>query len=556
MIKIFSERYQKNIIECLKKDTAKIIFNSDGENYKNFFGFDTNDYFFKERIIQIIFEFNEPQLTSNFYGRYDNEKREVYVIDLVKKKLIERRAFIKYSNNSFHKDILIRFKWENLFDIIETQQNLLSEKEKKDFTCKINIFFKEYGIPWIIQEEGIITKELIRRNDYFNKLINVENVPDIKIITGIRRSGKSCLLNDFCSCLNPEEINIIRIDLKLEQYKELRIYDKLDNYIKNKFNDKKKNYLIIDEIQECNNFEKIIYSLHEEQKFNIFLSGSNAFIDDKNMASLFGGRYFNIKIYPFSFKEFNKYFNFSNPIDSFDKYVTKGGMAGSYLYNDEANAYSYINEIFKKTIFKDIIKKFNIEEKNEKLLKKITDYLMDNIGNKTSIKKIADCLKISSEITNLYIDYLCRSFLFYPFKSYDIKGKKYLEINEERKKYYLADVSFRFANIGTKDEDRGRIYENLVAIELLRRGYEVYIGILEEKEVDFVAIKNGYKNYFQVSDNISDPKTREREFKPLLSIKDAYPKTLIARTKNPKWQHEGIEVIDIGEWLNNNYMDK
>ena len=271
-----------------------------------------------------------------------------------------------------------------------------------------------------------------------------------------------------------------------------------------------------------------------------------------DLATLFGGRYFDLKMFPFSFKEFNIYYNNVNPIDSFDEYVTRGGMAGSYLYKNQNDAYEYINGIYKKTISKDIVKRFKVE--NEPLLTMIADFLMDNVGNKTSIRNIANSLtsnsyKVNDKTVGSYVDYLCKSFLFYPFTRYDIKGNKYLESD---KKYYLADLSFRFANIGTKNMDYGRLYENLVAIELLRRGYEVYVGVLYEKEIDFVAIKNGYKYYIQVSDDISRPETFEREVKPLLSIKDAYPKILIARTKHPESQYEGIRIIDIGEWLNNN----
>ena len=224
-------------------------------------------------------------------------------------------------------------------------------------------------------------------------------------------------------------------------------------------------------------------------------------------------------------------------------------MSGSYLYKNQKDAYQYINGIYKKTISKDIVKRFKIE--NEPLLIMIADYLMDNVGNKTSIRNIANCLTSNSYKTNdktvgAYVDYLCKSFLFYPFARYDIKGSKFLEID---KKYYLADLSFRFANIGTKNMDYGRLYENLVAVELLRRGYEVYVGVLYDKEVDFVAIKDGYKYYIQVCDDISREETFKREVSPLLAIKDAYPKMIIARTKHPESQYQGVRIVDIGEWL-------
>ena len=224
-------------------------------------------------------------------------------------------------------------------------------------------------------------------------------------------------------------------------------------------------------------------------------------------------------------------------------------MSGSYLYKNQNDAYQYINGIYKKTISKDIVTRFKVE--NEQLLLMIADYLMDNIGNKTSIRNVSNALTSKSYQTNhktvgSYVDYLCKSFLFYPFTRYDIRGNKYLEFD---KKYYLADLSFRFANIGTKNIDYGRLYENIVAIELLRRGYEVYVGVLYEKEIDFVAMKDGYKYYIQVSDDISREETFKREVTPLLSIKDAYPKMVIARTKHPESQYEGIRIIDIGEWL-------
>ena len=394
--------------------------------------------------------------------------------------------------------------------------------------------------------------KIIRRPYYLENLINVKDIPDIKIITGVRRSGKSKLLDAFYKYLNddPQEKNIVRIKLNLKSNESLLNPDELYKYIDKAYVEGIPNYLIIDEVQQCIGFERVINSLYEEERFDIYLSGSNAFMLSSDLATLFGGRYFDLKMYPFSYREFNIYYENDDPITSFDEYVVKGGMSGSYLYKTQQDAYGYINGIYKKTISRDIIQRFKIE--NEQLLIMIADYLMDNIGNKTSIRNIANSLTSNSYKTNdktvgAYVDCLCKSFLFYPFTRYDIKGTKFLESD---KKYYLADLSFRFANIGTKNMDYGRLYENLVAIELLRRGYEVYVGVLYEKEVDFVAMKDGYKYYIQVSDDISREETFKREVGPLLSIKDAYPKMLIARTKHPESQYEGIRVIDIGEWLN------
>ncbi len=393
--------------------------------------------------------------------------------------------------------------------------------------------------------------KLIERKVYIEQLKNVMDTPDIKVITGVRRSGKSKLMDAFITYLNSlsDDKNIIRIKLNLKEFENLKNGDNLYRYIEERFNANVPNYLFIDEVQLCNGFETVVNSLYEEEKFDIYLTGSNAFLLSSDLATLFGGRVFEINMYPFSFNEYLLYYP-ENDIDlAFDNYVIKGGMAGSYLYKTQSDANKYLYNIVRTTITKDIVTKFRIE--NEDLLNMIVDFLMDNIGNKTSIRNIANSLTSNTYKTNdktcgAYIDYLCRSFLFYPFKRYDVKGKKYLESD---KKYYLADLSFRYATIGTKNADYGHIYENLVAIELLRRGYEVYVGQLGEKEVDFVAIKNGVKTYIQVSDDISRKDTLKREVSPLLSIKDAYPKMIIARTKHPESQIEGIKIVDIARWL-------
>ena len=392
--------------------------------------------------------------------------------------------------------------------------------------------------------------KLIERSYYLNKLQAVKDIPDIKVITGLRRSGKSKLLDAYANILERETTNnVIRIPLHLKKYEKLRNGNDLYEYIDSKYRDNSNNYLLIDEVQMCQDFEESINSLHEEERFDIYLTGSNAFLLSSDLATLFRGRVFQIDIYPFSFDEYLLYYPSSDIDNSFDKYVLEGGMAGSYLYKTIEDKRKYQLEIVRSTVVKDIVEKYRI--KDEVLLNKIVDYLFDTVGERASIRNIANKLTSSTYKTNdktvgSYLDYLCRCFLFYPMKRYDIKGKKYLE---SEMKYYLADTSFRFALLGSKDTDYGHLYENIVAIELLRRGYEVYIGQLYKKEIDFVAIKNGIKTYIQVSDDISKKETFDRELSPLLSINDAYPKMIIARTKHDETQSDGIRIIDIARWL-------
>ena len=393
--------------------------------------------------------------------------------------------------------------------------------------------------------------KLIERTFYLNKLINIIGTPDIKVITGVRRCGKSKLLESFIDYIknNVEDNNIIHINFNLLKFKDLKEGQKLYEYITSSYLPEKHNFVIIDEVQLCDDFEKIINSLHAEEQYDIYITGSNAFLLSSDLATLFTGRTFEIEVFPFSFKEFLTYFDYSDIINSFDKYFLEGGFSGSYLYKDIDDKYNYVKDIYNTLIVRDITNKYNI--RNSYLMDNLTDYLMDNISNLTSTRKIADTLsnkneKINHKTISKYIDYLCNAFVFYKFRRYDIKGKKYLASQD---KYYLSDHSLKYARLGTKNLDYGRAYENIVAMELKRRGYEVYVGILHNKEIDFVAIKKDKKIYIQVSDDISNDKTFEREVSPLLNIKDAYPKVLVARTKHDTYQYEGIMIIDIANWL-------
>ncbi len=393
--------------------------------------------------------------------------------------------------------------------------------------------------------------KIIDRNLYLDQMIRVINTPDIKVITGVRRSGKSKLLELFKKYIekNIKNNNIIHINYNLKKFDNLLNGEALYQYVSNNYKENKENFVLIDEVQKCKDFEEIINSLHAEEKYHIYITGSNAFLLSSDLATLFTGRTFEIKVYPFSFKEYLEYFNYDNYYLAFNTFIQDGGMSGSYLYTDKEDKNHYLSEIYNTLILRDIVQKYNI--KNEDILRKLSDYMLDNISNLTSATKIENFLKSNNEsidhkTISKYIDYLCNAFAFYKVRRYDIKGKKYLS---SQNKYYLVDTSFRRAILGRKNEDYGRVLENIVAIELLRRGYEIYVGTLYEKEIDFVAIKNSEQIYIQVADNISNETTLERELTPLLKIRDGYKKIIIARLNHEGYIKDGIDIIDIADWL-------
>ena len=395
--------------------------------------------------------------------------------------------------------------------------------------------------------------KLIERDFYLDKLKNVMGTPDIKVITGVRRCGKSKLMDAFIDWIkkNKKDANIIHINYNLFEFDSIKTAHALDSYVEERYQINKTNFLLIDEVQLCTDFEKVINSFHAREKYDIYITGSNAFLLSSDLATLFTGRVFQIKVFPFSFLEYLKYFKNADSENAFDSYVKEGGMSGSFVYISTEEKYAYIKDVFDTLITRDIVQKYKI--KNEVLLNKLNDFMLDNISSEVSVRKIADTLTSNQEKTNdktigSYLNYLCNAFAFYKVRRYDIRGKKYLASQD---KYYLADHSFRYAILGTKNMDYGRVYENMVCIELLRRGYEVYTGVLYKKEIDFVAIKQSEKIYIQVSDGISLPETLEREVTPLLSIKDAYPKVLIARTRHEKYLYEGISIINLADFLLN-----
>ena len=392
---------------------------------------------------------------------------------------------------------------------------------------------------------------LIQRDFYLNKLKDVMGTPDIKVITGVRRSGKSKLLEAFMSYIraNDPNANIIHINFNLNAFESLAEYHALNDHIENAYLPGKDNYIFIDEVQMCSGFEKAINSLHASEKYDIYITGSNAFLLSSDLATLFTGRTFEIEVFPFSFREFMQYFELTDQYAAFNRYIQEGGMSGSYLYKTPESKYDYISDVFNTLIVRDIQRKYRV--RNMPLMERLCDFLIDNISNQTSTRSVAaaftsEQVKTNDRTISAYIKYLCNAFAFYKIRRYDIQGKRYLSSND---KYYLSDHSFKYAKLGTKNADYGRMIENIVAIELLRRGYELYAGVLYKKEIDFVAIKRSEKLYIQVASSIDDPDTFQREVDPLLKIKDAYPKMILTRTRQEAYQYEGVQIVDVADWL-------
>ena len=397
---------------------------------------------------------------------------------------------------------------------------------------------------------------LIERDFYLNKLRDVMGTPDIKVITGVRRSGKSKLLEAFMAYVQTidPDANIIHINFNMNVFENLTEYHSLNEYIEKAYAPGKNNFIFIDEVQMCVGFERAINSLHASEKYDIYITGSNAFLLSSDLATLFTGRTFEIEVFPFSFGEYMKYFELTDQYAAFNRYIQEGGMSGSYLYKTAESKYDYIADVFNTLIVRDIQRKYHV--RNMPLMERLSDFLIDNISNQTSTRSIAAAftsgqVKTNDRTISAYIKYLCNAFAFYKVRRYDIQGKRYLTSND---KYYLSDHSFKYAKLGTKNADHGRMIENIVAIELLRRGFELYAGVLYKKEIDFVAIKRSEKLYIQVSGSIDDPDTFRREVDPLLKIKDAYPKMILTRTRQEAYQYEGVQIVDVADWLLNDGM--
>lgn len=394
-------------------------------------------------------------------------------------------------------------------------------------------------------------QKLHNRKRYFDELLAHKDKELIKIITGIRRCGKSSLLELFKEHLKKQNAKFIHINFESLEFEHLSDYKELYKYIKSKIKSGKY-YLLFDEIQVVKDWQKAIESFRLDFECDIYITGSNSHLLSGEFSTYLTGRFVEIKLLPLSFAEFLEFHELGNEFsleDKFQKYLIFGGMPILAQYKmDEINSFQALEGIISSILQKDILARCDA---SYILLEKITKFLASNIGSLTSPNNISSVLtsdknSISRNSVDKYIKLLTSSFVFYEANRYDIKGKALLKTGQ---KYYIADTGFLGVFFGRRDSDFGHILENIVFLELLRRGYSVQIGKIGELEIDFVASNLKEKIYIQVSQSIMDEKTLNRELRALQSIPDNYEKIIISMDKNYALSIEGIKIKNAIEWL-------
>ena len=396
---------------------------------------------------------------------------------------------------------------------------------------------------------------MYNRKTYLDRLYQWKDKPLIKIITGLRRSGKSTLIKLFIDSLLNSGIGaerILYINKESLQFRHITTFEDLYKEVTTVYKMiKQKLYLFVDEVQEIDRWEKAVVSLHSEEIADIYLTGSNARIFAGELATLLGGRYIPISVFPLTYSEFLIFRRKEeHDEDTFNEFLQFGGLPGiHHLQWDENFIYEYLNAVFDTIILRDIIKRNNI--RNPAFLEKIIQFIFDNIAQIFSAKRVVDFLKQEHRQTNVetvynYIKYLSDAHMIYRVPRYDIKGKRQLEVRE---KYFVADIGLRHALLGYRAQDINQLLENIVFIELKKRGYLIFVGQFNNSEVDFIVEKDQQKTYLQVAYLLASEETIQREFNPLSKIKDNYPKYVLSLDKHFLPDREGIKQLNIIDFL-------
>ncbi|MFZ3130690.1 MAG: ATP-binding protein [Desulfosporosinus sp.] len=395
---------------------------------------------------------------------------------------------------------------------------------------------------------------MIERKAYLDQLIGFKDKQLIKIITGIRRCGKSTLMELYQQYLRSNSVlseQIISINFEDYDNQELCDPKALHAYIKERIAVGKMTYIFLDEIQNVPDFQKVVDSLYIKKNVDLYLTGSNAYMLSGELATLLSGRYVEVEMLPLSFKEYVTHTGDSRELGR--KYIEYLENS-SFPYTTELNGnqkqiYEYLNGIYSSIVIKDVMSRYRIS--NTMMLESIIRFIFDNIGNHLSTKSISDAMnsngrKIDVKTVEKYLKALMDSYIIYQAKRYNVKGKQYLKTLE---KYYIVDIGMRYMLLGGRKTDVGHILENVIYLELLRRRYQVYIGKVDELEVDFVAMNHEGIVYFQVAATVREQTTFERAITPLKRISDHYPKYILTLDEDPDADYEGIRRLNVIDWL-------
>lgn len=408
------------------------------------------------------------------------------------------------------------------------------------------------------KQQMLAIMKRIQRNDYLNKLTALRDKQIIKIITGVRRCGKSTMLEimqDELRTVGVEEARIITINLEDYDNKELRDPDALYAHVKSRLHKSKMTYLFLDEIQHVDRFADVLDSLYIKPNIDLYVTGSNAFLLSSEIATLLSGRYVEIKMQPLSFAEFVESTGNEHELSrKYVDYVTNSSFPYTVeLRDNSAVITEYLQGIYNTIVLKDVMQRKNIGD--AMMLESVLSFMMDNIGNTLSTKKIADTMtssgrKIDVKTVEKYLSALQESYILYRANRYNVKGRQLLKTME---KYYLVDVALRRNMLGRQEVDAGHLLENVVYLELLRNNQYVFIGKTGDLEIDFVTINDEHTSYYQVSATVRDPKTLERELAPLKAIKDHNPKWLLTLDDDPDANYNGIHKVNALNWLLHKY---
>ena len=394
----------------------------------------------------------------------------------------------------------------------------------------------------------------LERNNYLEKLIAFRDKHIIKIITGIRRCGKSTLMEIYQDALRSRgvaEEQIVAVNFEDFDFRALRQPEQLHAYIKERITPGKTTYVFLDEIQHVENWPEVIDSLFLRKELDLYLTGSNAYLLSSEIATMISGRYVELKMLPLSFGEYVSAMDDSQPLSQlYRSYIeTTSFPYGLELQGHPKELRDYLEGIYNTVVVKDLVSRKKIPD--VMMLESVARFLFDAIGSPLSTKKIADTMtssgrKIDVKTVEKYVDALMESFIVYQAKRYNIKGKQHLKTLE---KYYVVDMGLRFMLLGSRSTDVGHMLENVIYLELLRRGYEVYVGKVDNLEVDFVAMDGKETRYYQVAATVRDQQTLQRELASLQKINDHYPKRILTLDEDPEADYDGIRRVNALEWL-------